>query len=117
MTQKGKIGKLLEKFGFTECRSATTPLVPGERLKSVKFNPELVPVSAAEHTQFMSVVGSIQYIVSVTRPDFAFAACGQNCKKKGHFQRNCPDLDPAVRKFLQEKGEQRKASGAQGRRQ
>ena len=74
MTQKGKIGKLLDKFGFTECRSASTPLVPGEKLRSVKLNPELVPVSASEHTQFMSAVGSIQVIASVTRPDFAFAA-------------------------------------------
>ena len=89
MTQKGKIGKLLDKFGFTECRSASTPLVPGERLKSVKFNPELVPVSAAEHTQFMSAVGSIQYIASVTRPDFAFAASALarhfSCSTKEHW--------------------------------
>ena len=58
MSQKGKIGKLLDKFGFTECRSATTPLVPGEKLKSAKLNPELVPVSFAEHIQLMSAVGS-----------------------------------------------------------
>ena len=74
MTPRTEVANLLEKFGMQECRPQVTPLVPGETLKALKYHPELVPVSAKEHTRFMSVVGSIQYIASVTRPDIAFAA-------------------------------------------
>ena len=96
MTQEGKIENLLDKFGFTECRSATTPLVPGERLKSIRNNPELVPVSAHNHTPFMSAVGSIQHIASVTCPDFAFAASAF----AQHFSSSTKEHWVAVRHML-----------------
>ena len=74
LTQKTKIQNLLEKFSMSECRKSPTPLVPRQQLRSVKEHPELEKASAAEHSRFMSAVGSIQYIAGVTRPDLSYTA-------------------------------------------
>jgi hypothetical protein len=74
VTQRTKINNLLEKYGMEHCRKSPTPMVPRQQLRSLKECPELEKASAAEHSRFMSAVGSIQYIASVTRPDLSFAA-------------------------------------------
>ena len=56
ISHKMKIKDLLDSTGMKECRTSPTPLVPKEKLKSMK------------------VVRSIQYIACVTRPDLAFGA-------------------------------------------
>lgn len=43
-----------------------------EKLQS--FDKDAAPLSAAEHTEYMSIVGTVQYIAVVTRPDIAYAA-------------------------------------------
>ena len=50
------------------------PLVPKEKLKSLKEDPSQEPATASEHQTYIKVVGSIQYIACVTRLDLAFAA-------------------------------------------
>jgi hypothetical protein len=72
LSQNRKILNMLDKFGMSDCKSSPTPLVPREQLRSVKDHPECA-ASKAEHSQFMSAVGSIQYLVCVTRPDLAYA--------------------------------------------
>ena len=74
MTQRTKISNLLEKYGMKETRSSPTPLVPRQQLRGFKEHPDMKKASAAEHSRFMSAVGSIQYIASVTRPDLSYAA-------------------------------------------
>jgi hypothetical protein len=47
-----------------------------ERLnrKLQSFDKDAMPLSKAEHSEYMSIIGSVQYIAVVTRPDIAFAA-------------------------------------------
>ena len=72
MTQNTKVSNLLEKFGMQDCRKSPTPFVPTQQLKALKYHKDLVRVSASQHYRFTSVVGSIQYIAQVTRPDPAY---------------------------------------------
>ena len=43
-------------------------------MKALKYHMSLAPVSANPQSRFMSVVGSIQYMAQVTRPDLAYFA-------------------------------------------
>jgi hypothetical protein len=42
--------------------------------KLQSFDKDAIPLSKAEHSEYMSIVGSVQYIAVVTRPGIAFAA-------------------------------------------
>ena len=74
ITHRQMIRELLEQHAMLECRKATTPLVPREKLSNLKEDPSQEIATRKEHERYMKVVGSIQYIASVTRPDLAFAA-------------------------------------------
>ena len=74
ISHRMKIKDLLDANGMKRCRTSPTPLVPKEKLKSLKEDPSQEPATASEHQKYMKVVGSIQYIACVTRPDLAFAA-------------------------------------------
>jgi hypothetical protein len=39
-----------------------------------KFDADATPLTKEEHSKYMSIVGTVQYIAVVTRPDIAFAA-------------------------------------------
>ena len=54
---------MLEKFGMTDCKSATTPMEK-EIIKSD---------TKCDKHEYMSLVGSLIYVAVVTRPDIAFA--------------------------------------------
>jgi hypothetical protein len=56
--------------------SETNDRVEKERLKGKlqSFDKDAMPLSKAEHSVHMSIIGSVQYIAVVTRPDIAFAA-------------------------------------------
>jgi hypothetical protein len=47
-----------------------------ERLnaKMQRFDKDGTPLSKEEHSEYMSIVGTVQYIAVVTRPDIAYAA-------------------------------------------
>jgi histone deacetylase 1/2 len=63
---------ILERFGYSECNSASIPMDPG-----VKLSKEMAPKTKKE-TLFMAtkpyraVVGSFMYLVMATRPDLAY---------------------------------------------
>jgi hypothetical protein len=42
--------------------------------KLAKFDADAKPLSKEDHSKYMSIVGAVQYIAVVTRPDIAFAA-------------------------------------------
>ena len=74
ISHRMKIKDLVESNGMKACRTSPTPLVPKEKLKSLKEDPSQEPATVLEHQTYMKVVGSIQYIACVMRPDLAFAA-------------------------------------------
>ena len=74
ITHRKKISDLLSANSLQGCRTSPTPLVPKEKLKSMKEDPSQEPATVFEHKKYMKVVGGIQYIAVVTRPDIAFAA-------------------------------------------
>ena len=69
ISHKMKIKDLLDSNGMEGCRISPTPLVPKEKLKSLKEDPSQEPATVSEHQKYMKVVGIIQYIACVTRPD------------------------------------------------
>ena len=80
ITHRKMIKHLLSANSMQGYRTSPTPLVPKETLKSMKKDPSQEPAAAiatatfSEHQRYMKVVGGIQYIAVVTRPDTAFAA-------------------------------------------
>ena len=74
ITHRKKISDLLSTNSMQGCSTSATPLVPKEKLKSMQEDPCREPATASEHQRYMKVVGGIQYIALVTRPDMAFTA-------------------------------------------
>ena len=60
ISHRMKIKDLLETNSMKGCRTSSTPLVPKEKLKSLKEDPSQEPATISEHQKYMKVVGSIQ---------------------------------------------------------
>jgi len=78
ITHRLKISDLLSANSMQGCRTFPTSLVRKETLKSMQCYPYQESAAVSEHQRYMKVVkvvGGIQYIALVTRPDIAFAAC------------------------------------------
>ncbi len=68
--------ELLQTAGIVEARPASTPLVPNSELMNVNEEmdaEERAAMSAAPCCNYRSLVGSLLYLASTTRPDIAFA--------------------------------------------
>ena len=74
ITHRKKILDLMSANSIQGCRTSPVPLVPKEKLKSMKEDPSQEPATACYHKRYIKVVGGIQYTAVVTRPDIAFAA-------------------------------------------
>ena len=74
ISHKQMIFDLLERNNMCGCRCSPTPLAPREKIMSLSEDPTQDKASVSDHKRFMKVVGSIQYIAAVTRPDIAYAA-------------------------------------------
>ncbi|KAF0712186.1 hypothetical protein As57867_004891, partial [Aphanomyces stellatus] len=61
---------LLDKFNMVDCNPVSTPEVIGQVLKPSKLNPSEVK---ALNLPYRELVGSLQYLVTCTRPDIANA--------------------------------------------
>ncbi|KAF0706659.1 hypothetical protein As57867_006697, partial [Aphanomyces stellatus] len=70
MTQQGYVEVLLDKFNMVDCNPVSTPEVIGQVLKPSKLNPSEVK---ALNLPYRELVGSLQYLVTCTRPDIANA--------------------------------------------
>ena len=74
ISHKQMIRDVLERNNMSGCRCSPTPLVPWEKIMSLSEDPTQEKASVSDHKRFMKVVGSIQYIAAVTRPDIAYVA-------------------------------------------
>ena len=65
--QSKYINDLLQRYGMGECKPSKTPIVPGSIPESsAKPNQEIA-------TQYQSLVGSLLYAATSTRPDIAYS--------------------------------------------
>jgi hypothetical protein len=70
MSQQGYVEVLLEKFNMVDCNPVSTPEVVGQVLKPSKLSP--IEVKKLD-LPYRELVGSLQYLVTCTRPDIANA--------------------------------------------
>ena len=87
LSQKTYINKILERFNMEKCSAGVVPIQKGD-----KFNAMQCPKNELEREQmrnipYASVVGSLMYAQTCTRPDISFAV-----GMLGMYQSN-PDLD------------------------
>ena len=70
------VDELLSTAGLTDSRPTSTPLVPNAELMTPEGEPdaeEKATMSMAPFCNFRSLIGSLLYLASTTRPDIAFA--------------------------------------------
>ena len=96
LSQKTYINKILERFNMEKCSAGVVPIQKGD-----KFNAIQCPKNELERVQmrnipYASVVGSLMYAQTCTRPDISFAV-----EMLGRYQSN-PGLDhwKAAKKIL-----------------
>ena len=96
LSQKTHINKILERFNMEKCSAGVVPIQKGD-----KFNAMQCPKNELEREQmrnipYASVVGSLMYAQTCTRPDISFAV-----GMLGRYQSN-PGLDhwKAAKKIL-----------------
>ncbi|XP_026829092.1 uncharacterized protein LOC113562800 [Ooceraea biroi] len=68
LSQKGKIAKLLEEYGLVEPKPMTTPMEAGFLNSRMSDSTRL-----KNNCQYRKAIGSLLYIVTVSRPDIALA--------------------------------------------
>lgn len=67
LSQTAYIDKILERFQMSDSHPTALPIDPNTRL--IK---EDKPLGPAEHRIYQSIIGSINYLVTCTRPDLAY---------------------------------------------
>ena len=68
MGQPAYTEKLLTKIGMSDCRPVTTPMESGNHLVKASEDDELL-----DQQSYQSLIGSLMYLATCTRPDIAFA--------------------------------------------
>ena len=68
MGQPAYVQKLLLNTGMSDCKPVKTPVDPGQRLVKASEDEE-----ALDQSLYQSVVGSLMYLATCTRPDIAYA--------------------------------------------
>jgi hypothetical protein len=71
ISQEKLIGEVLERFNLAEAAPSKCPLVPGPPLIT---DTTLPPLTEAESSLYRSIVGTIMYLGTMTRPDVSFAS-------------------------------------------
>lgn len=79
ISQSHYVEKILERFGYTNCRSVKTPY---DSSKPLYKNKSGVPVSQLRYSQ---IIGSLMYLANCTRPDISFSV-----SKLSRYT-SCPD--------------------------
>jgi hypothetical protein len=70
LSQKHYAEDVLRTYDYWDCIPALTPMVPGARLTKEQCDPHPEP---AFHRRYRGIVGSLGYLVNMTRPDLAWS--------------------------------------------
>ena len=86
ITQSAYTERVLRTFGMQDANPLSTPLSPSTRLEKGSD----VDHAAASHLPYRELIGSLQYLATMTRPDIAFAVSKvgsyNSCWTKKHFE-------------------------------
>ncbi|KAE9001680.1 hypothetical protein PR002_g17848 [Phytophthora rubi] len=89
ISQRGYVAQLLERFKMAKCKAVPTPQVKGNFPLPGDPDKEPVCVNIDPDVDYQSIVGSLQYLVSCSRPDItnAVRTLGKflTCYTKEHF--------------------------------
>jgi hypothetical protein len=70
LSQKHYAEDVLRTYDYWDCIPALTPMTPGSRLTKEQCDPNPEP---AFHRRYRGIVGSLGYLVNMTRPDLAWS--------------------------------------------
>ena len=65
LAQSHYVEKILNRFGYSDCKSSPTPYDPTELQKNQRIT--------RDQLRYSQIIGSLMYLVSATRPDISFA--------------------------------------------
>ncbi len=73
LSQKGYIDKVLERFHMAECAATLAPICKGDKFSEKDCPQNALEKKRMENIPYASVVGSLMYAQTCTRPDISFA--------------------------------------------
>ena len=96
LSQKAYINKILEKFNMSKCSPGVVPIQKGDKFSLMQCPKNELERKEMESIPYASVVGSLMYLQTCTRPDISFAV-----GMLGRYQSN-PGIDhwKAAKKVL-----------------
>ena len=71
--QQAYVEQIVNRFGLSEARTATTPMEVGIDLSLDSAQVLTISLTAAEKTKYREMIGCLMYTAVMTRPDIAFA--------------------------------------------
>ena len=87
LSQKGYINKVLERFRMENCSTGIVPIQKGDKFSELQCPKNDLEQKAMESIPYASLVGSLMYAQTCTRPDISFAV-----GMLGRYQNN-PGID------------------------
>jgi len=96
LSQKTYINKVLERFRIDKCSTFPVPIQKGDKISLIQCQKNDLERKQIENIPYASIVGSLMYAQTCTRPDISFTV-----GMLGRYQSN-PGLDhwKAVKKVL-----------------
>ena len=96
LSQKGYIDKVLKRYGMDKCSIGKAPIQKGDQFSKMQCPKNELERKEMERIPYASVVGSLNYVQTCTRPDISFAV-----GMLGRYQSN-PGMDhwKAAKKVL-----------------
>ncbi|XP_074298256.1 uncharacterized protein LOC141629094 [Silene latifolia] len=87
LSQKAYIDKVLERYRMNECSAGIVPIQKGDKFSKMQCPRNELERKEMEKIPYASVVGSLNYVQTCTRPDISFAV-----GMLGRYQSN-PGMD------------------------
>ena len=73
LNQRQYILTLLERFGFSDVNTVSTPIDPGLKLSSAMSPGTPSEIEEMRNVPYLQAVGSLMYLATATRPDISYA--------------------------------------------